>query len=92
MSKSEPIKTDNAGCPNSTPSYLEVVGPAYRRDALMELAKISELSAGCFELLQKDPLNLTAFATLTGALDASYRNWVSALVGMDAALSCTGSA
>jgi hypothetical protein len=74
------------------PSYLEVIGPAYRRNALTELAQISELSAACYVLLQSDALNLTAFTTLVGALDASYHRWTSALVGMDGALSCTGSA
>jgi hypothetical protein len=49
---------------DSVPSYLEVLRPAYRRNALTELAQISELSAACYALLQNEPLNLTAFGTL----------------------------
>ena len=74
------------------PSYLELVGPIYRENALAELLKVHELSAAVYSTLKADPLNLSALEAITQALDASYRNFGVALAGMGAAISCTGSA
>jgi hypothetical protein len=88
----EIVQRFDAASQKPVASFLEIVGPAYRRDALAELARVHELSAACHAVLSSDPLNISGVEALTEAIAESWHRYGTAIAGMGAAISCRGSA
>ena len=74
------------------PSYLAVVGPVYRQDAINAVFELNQLSAGLHNMLMADPFNAVATASLGNAVSEAHARALAAMAGLGAAISCVGAA